>query len=258
MNIVQTDGRPFFIGNGETGCLLVHGFTGAPKEMRLLGEHLAEDGYTVLGTRLFGHATDQTDLIRARWGDWLLSVEDGYHILSGTCTQIFILGLSMGGILALLISSNFPVSGVIAYSTPYEFPVARIRPFIPLIPLISKFRPFFSKGEPDWNDPSQTHDHFEYTDYPVRAAYELNVLLKKMRRALPKINVPVLQVHSKVDKSVPPYHAERIFEKLGSRDKRLLWLENSGHVVIEDSQRSMVFEATSDFIQSRSSVVSKS
>lgn len=258
MNIVQNDGRPFFIGSGETGCLLVHGFTGAPKEMRLLGEHLAQAGYTVLGTRLFGHATDQKDLIRARWRDWLLSVEDSYHILSGTCTQIFILGLSMGGNLSLLMSAKFPVSGVIIYSTPYDFPVARIRPLIPLLPLVSKFWPFFSKGEPDWNDPSRARDHFEYPDYPIRAAYELNVLLKKMRQALPEITVPVLLIHSRNDNSVHPQHAERIFEKIGSKDKRLLWLEQSGHVVIKDSERMKVFKATSDFIHSRSRENSKS
>ena len=252
MNVVQNDGKPFFIGSGETGCLLVHGFTGAPKEMRLLGEHLAQAGYTVLGTRLFGHATDQKDLIRARWRDWLLSVEDGYHILRGMCSQIFMLGLSMGGILSFLSSTKFPISGVIAYSTPYDFPIARIRPLIPLLPLVSKFWPFFSKGDPDWNDPSRAGDHFEYTDYPIRAAYELDVLLKKMRKALPEIDVPILQIHSKVDQSVLPYHAEKIFEELGSSDKRLLWLEHSGHVVIKDSERTKVFKATSDFIHSRS------
>ena len=53
--------EPFYFEGGETGCLLVHGFTGTPKEMRGLGEHLAHHGYMVLGIRLSGHATNQKD-----------------------------------------------------------------------------------------------------------------------------------------------------------------------------------------------------
>jgi len=83
--------EPFFFPGGPTGCLLVHGFTGTPKEMRWLGEYLASRGYSVLGVRLFAHATYPEDMIRARWYDWLASVEDGWHYLSGLTQQIFIL-----------------------------------------------------------------------------------------------------------------------------------------------------------------------
>ncbi len=70
----------FFPGKGEKariGCLVTHGFTGAPKEMRWMGEYLNRQGYTVCGIRLAGHATRLKDMVRSRWQDWLLSVEDG-------------------------------------------------------------------------------------------------------------------------------------------------------------------------------------
>ena len=44
--------EPFFYRGGPIGALLIHGFTGAPKEMRLLAEALAAEGLTVLGVRL--------------------------------------------------------------------------------------------------------------------------------------------------------------------------------------------------------------
>ncbi len=62
--------EPFVFPGGPVGCLLVHGFTGTPKEMRWLGEYLAGQGHTVLGVRLAGHATQPEDMIRARWWDW--------------------------------------------------------------------------------------------------------------------------------------------------------------------------------------------
>jgi len=48
--------EPFFLSGSRCGCLLVHGFTGTPKEMRWMGENLHSQGYTVLGIRLSGHA----------------------------------------------------------------------------------------------------------------------------------------------------------------------------------------------------------
>ncbi len=69
--------------------------------MRWLGEYLNQQGYTVCGMRLAGHATRLTDMVRARWRDWLLSVEDGYNLLRSCTDQVFLLGLSMGGVLSL-------------------------------------------------------------------------------------------------------------------------------------------------------------
>ncbi|GEM_PF-110989 len=107
--IIPTAEPFFFIGKGaraRTGCLVIHGFTGAPKEMRWLGEYLNQQGYTVCGIRLAGHATRPEDMIRSRHTDWLLSVEDGWNLLRSCTDQVFLLGLSMGGILSLVTASR--------------------------------------------------------------------------------------------------------------------------------------------------------
>jgi carboxylesterase len=103
---------------------LIHGFTGTPKEMRWMGEYLHQQGYTCLGIRLAGHATQPEDMIRSRWTDWTASVEDGYNILSGIANDIFLVGLSMGGTLSLLMSTRLTprVKGVVAMSTPSRLP----------------------------------------------------------------------------------------------------------------------------------------
>ena len=114
--------EPFFFPGGSTGVLLVHGFTGAPKEMRWMGEYLAQKGFSVLGVRLAGHATQPEDILRVHWQDWLTSVEDGYHLLKGVASNIVIGGLSLGGVLSLIFASRFEVAGVIAMSTIFELP----------------------------------------------------------------------------------------------------------------------------------------
>src|SRR3972149_1718691 len=112
--IIPTAEPFFFPGDpSKPACLLIHGFTGAPKEMRWMGEYLNQQGYTCLGVRLAGHATNPEDMIRSRYTDWIDSVEDGYHLLRGLRDNIFLIGLSMGGDLALLISTRLaqPVEG---------------------------------------------------------------------------------------------------------------------------------------------------
>lgn len=239
--------EPFLLPGGATGCLVVHGFTGTPKEMRWLGDALNEKGHTVLGIRLAGHATQLKDMVRTRKEDWLASVEDGWHLLQGMCDNIFVIGLSLGGVLSLVIASTHKVAGVAALSTPFSLPDD---PRIPFIKPISLVQPMLPKGEPDWHDPQASSDHVCYPMDPTRSYAEVRDLLKEMRKSLPLIHAPALLVYSREDQTVraEDQHAERILAALGSREKTLVWVENSGHVITRDAARQEVFLAVCQFV----------
>jgi carboxylesterase len=238
--------EPFFFPGGSTGCLLIHGFTGAPKEMREMGEYLHQCGYSILGVRLAGHATRPEDLQRARWQDWLLSVEDGWQILRGVSDRIFVCGLSMGGILSLSFAAQFPVAGVVAMSTPYELPPD---PRLRFIRFLQYLQPKVSKGEADWQDPASATDHIDYPYYPTRAIIETQQLMAFLHSVLPRVTAPVLLMHSRVDGVVSPENMRKIYAALGSPQKEMLWIENSGHAITCDQQQDQVFAAARDFIQ---------
>jgi carboxylesterase len=199
--------EPFLLlgDRSKPACLLVHGFTGTPKEMRWMGDYLNKKGYTCLGVRLAGHATDPEDMIRSNWTDWTASVEDAYSILRGMMDNIFLIGLSMGGVLSLLMSTRLAVRGVVAMSTPYKLPDD---PRLRKIDWIAKIVPYMPKSDEEpgagWFDKEAFREHISYPMNPVRSIGQLNQLLGEMRAALPKINVPVLLIHSKDDKYVSP------------------------------------------------------
>lgn len=235
----------------KPACLLIHGFTGTPKEMRWLGDYLHEKGYTCLGVRLAGHATDPEDMIRSNWTDWTASVEDAYSLLKTVSDRIFLVGLSMGGILSLLMSAKLEVNGIVAMSTPYKLPDD---PRLRHIDWISKIVAYMPKSDEEpgagWFDKEAFKEHVSYPQNPVRSIGQLNILLGEMRAALPLVNVPVLLVHSKDDRYVQPGHMELIFADLkNASDKTKLYITGSGHVVTRDAARRQVFESVLEFIQ---------
>jgi carboxylesterase len=243
----------FFPGQGNSariGCLVTHGFTGAPKEVRWLGEYLNRQGYTVCGMRLAGHATRPEDMVRSHWQDWLLSVEDGYNLLRSCTDQVFLLGLSMGGVLSLTAASIFPVRGVVAMSTPYTLPAIPLPLW--LVRFISNFKPYMPKGKvpgSGWFDQAAFQQHVAYPMNPLRSGIELKFLIDEMHAALPKISVPVLLIHSHDDDYVIKDSMERIYGHLGTSDKQMMWVAGGGHVITEEPTRELVFKAAADFVK---------
>jgi carboxylesterase len=252
LQLIPTAEPFFFLGDStQPACLLIHGFTGTPKEMRWMGENLHEQGYTCLGIRLAGHATHPEDMIRSRYTDWMASVEDGYHLLRGVTDRIFLIGLSMGGVLSLLMSTRLDVKGVIAMSTPARLPTDYPIWLIKLMSLVMKYRPK-TKEPPGsgWFDKSAYADHIAYSQNPVRSAAELKKLILEMHAAFPRVKVPVLLMHSREDRYVLPQNMEDIYAGLGNTpDKTKLYVTGSGHVLPRDASREQILKSSVEFIR---------
>jgi len=117
---------------------------------------------------------------------------------------------------------------------------------------ISKIVAYMPKnsGDTGWFDKDAWEDHVSYPENPVRSIGELNKLLGEMRAALPKVDVPVLLVHSKDDKYVLPENMEMIYADLiNASDKTKVYITGSGHVVTRDASRRQVFESAVEFIR---------
>jgi len=245
-NLIIPTAEPFYFPGGSTGVVLIHGFTGSPKEMRELGLYLHQKGFTTLGVRLSGHATQPSDLARTRWWDWLCSVEDGLNLLRNQCRKVFLVGLSLGGILSLVAAARYSLDGVVALATPYSLPEDwRLK----IAKHLSLFYPQVKKEKSDIKDQIALYAHVDYSTYPTRSIAELNDLIKILHSSLPYITIPLLLVNSKRDKNVPVDHSDQIKREVGSKEVVQIFIENSSHVITEDIEKDQVFLEVEHFIK---------
>lgn len=235
--------EPFLLPGSERGVLVVHGFTGSPSEMRLLGEFLHKKGYTVLGPRLCGHGTQVQDMTPTTWPYWYQSVEDGYHLLRGLCSDIAVVGLSMGGLMALKLAVEQPVSKVVSLSAPIHLYERRLS----LLPLYRMFRRYESRKRKSFPDLDSSYA-VGYDQIPLASLDSLLAFIKHVDKLLPLVQVPALIVQSKAEHTVRPSSAKHIFKLLGSAMKEIVWLEKSGHVITLDVEKYQLFEVIAKFL----------
>src|SRR5215468_6389272 len=98
---------PFELPGDRGACLLLHGFTGSPWDVRPLGEALAQRGYRVRAIRLPGHGTTPEAMAGVSHRDWEAAAESALLSLSGA-RHTFIAGLSVGALLAVLLAARYP------------------------------------------------------------------------------------------------------------------------------------------------------
>ena len=243
------DLNPFFFEGGPVGCLLVHGFSGSPPEMRPMGEFLAGKGLTVLGVRLAGHGTTPEDMATTGWRDWVGSAEAGFRELESLCEQVFVAGLSMGGLITLHLAAHHSVAGIVVMAAPAYIADWRFR----LLPLARHFIRWFTPDiESDLTDPEAEKRLSAYQVLPIPCLVNLGQLVRLVRQELPQVKAPALIMQGEKDHHVPADSAQVVFDELSAADKELVWWPNSGHCITVDSEREAVWARAYEFIAKHS------
>jgi carboxylesterase len=252
-----TDAAPFSLGDGDRGVLLVHGFTGTPFEMRLLGEELARRGYAVEGVRLAGHAGTTADLARSNWHDWYASAAAALDRLRARVggRPVAVAGLSMGGLLTLELARlrADELAAICVMSAPLWLPpeaiwFARTTTRLPLVRSVALPKLAGS----DIRDPEMKKRNAiaqGRAGMPVRALQSLVDLGVHLRDKLGDVRAPTLLIHSERDHTVPFACMDAIAHRLTNAPYAKLTLHESFHVITLDIERGRVFDAVASWFQ---------
>lgn len=269
--MLNLDATPFRAAGNHIGCLLVHGFTGGPWDMRPLAERLADEGYTVALPLLPGHGNENADLGKVGWRDWVAATHDEAQQLRAACTTVVVIGYSMGGATALLAAQQqspdllvllAPALGltrnwqfnallrtlpVTKYLRPWFYPLARADLEAPEIQ--ARIRKY--AADVNLRDPATQALIRQRVRLATSAIDQFYRLTQRARRLGPRVQVPTLIQHGRLDTTIPPDFSNELYHRLASADKTLHWWEQSGHQLVNGSEREAVIHTTLSWLQTR-------
>lgn len=237
--------EPFEHAGGPTGVLLCHGFTGSPQTMRAWAEYLAEAGLSISLPRLPGHGTTWQQLARTEWEHWYAEVAHAFDALRGRCEEVFVMGLSMGGCLALRLAelNDEAVRGLVLVNPSLTADTKLVL----LAPVIKWFLPSVKGvvGDIKKNDVAEVG----YDRMPVRAAASLPGLWRVTQRDLGQVTQPVLAFRSREDHVVGPASLRLLATALTPGQLEVRELPDSYHVATLDNDAPTIFTGSLEFVR---------
>ena len=241
-------------GHGDLakiGILVLHGFTGSPVSVRPLAERLSKRGFAVEMPRLPGHGTQPRDLLPTRYADWRAEALAALTRVRARTQQVLVVGLSMGGTLALDLATTEAVDGVVTINAQI---LDRGGLIVKLAPIIEKLIPLApaSAAGLTKNDIKKGGDEDAYTWVAAAAGNSLVRALPEVRARLKSLTCPLLVIYSRDDHSVPPDNSKALSSLVGtpSAHVAVLELQDSYHVATLDNDLPLIDDKVASFAES--------
>ncbi len=245
---------PFELGVGPGGCLLLHGFTGTPWDVRPLGEALAAGGFRVRGMRLPGHGTTPRAMLDAGVDDWLDACEEG---LAGFREpRVAVVGLSMGALLAVVLGARHPdrVQAVVGLAPAVRFkdPLMRGLRLAPAITLAvaARLHPWVHKSSTDLVDLEARAAAPVLPAWPLSRLRDLWTVQDLAWRSAPKVRAPVLLAVAQHDRVVDVGGARALARRLRhAASVRFIQLDRGAHIMPRDQGRQLLQQEVLAFLR---------
>lgn len=243
--------------------LLFHGLTGSPFELKKYGQFLFNSGYDVYAECLPGHGEKFEEIYTVKYQDWLSAVYSSFENLKKEYDKVFVSGLCLGAVLALAIGEKYKqeVDGIISLSTTLFLDGWRLPWYKFMIPLglttIIRYYYNYPECDPHGIKNLKTRNVIKkllekgdvgMNDFPMTGIYELIKLSSVVRKTLKDIVAPILIIHSKEDDLTSVKSAYLVNNKISSKDKELIILDDSYHMVLYDNEKQFVFDKALSFL----------
>jgi carboxylesterase len=236
--------EPYSATGDARGALILHGFTGNPQSMRGLALAMTDAGFTVELPLLPGHGTDISDMVPTRWPQWCEAAVDAYAELSARCDAVVVIGLSMGGSLAVWLAEHHPDVAALALVNPLVTP-----PDAATTDFIQAMIDAGDEIAPGIGSDIAMEGSVEsaYPELPLRAALSLFEGVEEVEAMLGSVTCPVLVFTSKQDHVVDPKSSDVLMEGVKGSVERVV-LEQSYHVATLDYDKDEIEARTVEFL----------
>jgi carboxylesterase len=230
----------------KLGVLLLHGFTSSVRTVDGMVPLLTAARIPYRLPVLRGHGTRYTDLAGVTADDWYADAEAALLDLAREVDRVVVVGLSMGGVVALNLGLRHPdkIAAVVTWAAALRF----ADPLAPLAPKLSRWVKSWPSPEA-FNDESLKASSENYPRFMTAAFGELLAYARATEARLGELTVPICVLQSKKDQVVAPVAANIIYRDVASTHREIHWFEKSGHEMGQDLERQAVFETTMDYLR---------
>ena len=243
-DVVMPGGEPFYSPGGPLGVLLLHGFTSTTSTVIDLAHRCVDQGYSVAAPRLPGHGTSVEDLMTTGWDDWSRAALAAYDELAAGCERVAVVGLSMGGTLAVHVAMHRPDVAAFVFINPYVKHQGAEWDELAQTMLAAGVATYDSIGS-DVKKEGVVESSYPQT--PIVPAVTLLDAVKVINDHLGSITAPSLLLNSTEDHVVAIDNGDEIVAKSNGPVERI-WLENSFHVATLDNDHELIESSTIAFL----------
>ena len=253
---VRVGCREFTLGEGEDAVVLVHGYGDSPAAFQLMAPALAAQGFTCRGLRLPGHGLPMGQYRQTSAVQWRDAVRSTITELRGRYRRVYLLAHSLGAAIAVEAASE-PTAAVdgMTLLAPLVEVSSRRSPLLPvgtwyrLLDGLLVFTDYVMSPYPtDLWDKSAAVLVREDKFIPRGVIRDLFALLARNAERAKTFRIPVLMILARHDLVVDNQASERFFHDCAARPKRLLYVENAGHLLaLDQGWKALVDEAARFF-----------
>ena len=227
----------------KIGCVCLHGFTGAPTEVEPLACYLRErTDWAISVPVLPGHG-EGADLGSVAYTDWVECAEQAVQDMVACCDEVYVVGFSMGGILACRTASAYPVKKLVLLSAAAKYINGK-----QLVRDIGGLVKDSFKGSVKDNELYMRYKN-KIVQTPLRAAREFRALVAASRGSFRKISIPVFIAQGELDAIVPPSSAKYLYDAIPSRHKQLYIEKNAKHLICHCENNLALFKEVEGFLK---------
>jgi carboxylesterase len=238
------------LGEGDAGVLLLHGFGDTPQTVQAVADHLHALGYGVLAPLLPGHGRSLSEFVGSSASEWISASRSALERLGRQHSRVGIIGLSMGGAIAVILASGKNEVASLTLLSPYLTMPLLLRRLVRWRRVVAWLLPYFpGLGERSIQDEHAASKSLAYGALNAEALAELAAIVDEATVALPSVQLPVLMIQSREDNRIAEADARRSFDLIGSPNKKLVWISGSGHVITVDRERDRVVAEVAGFLE---------
>jgi carboxylesterase len=235
---------------GSPGVLLLHGFGDTPQTLALLARKLHKSGYSLYAPLLPGHGRNMNAFGKSRAADWIAAAKRALAQMRARHDSVYVVGLSMGGALAVLLAAELDDIPALVLIAPYLGMPRVLRLAAAAHWVWGRLAGEVNARNPrSIRDPIEREKNLAYGAITGRALFELLKVVRLARKSLPGVKAPTLIIQSREDPRCAPDIAELALRALGAHEKKLVWTEGAGHIITVDYGRERVFSEVEKWLR---------